>query len=130
MGRNGNERLAEFRRMLLGRRADLTASLGIRFDTLARLGRVAEEDQALITHEEFISLHRNNMDYQQWRLIEEALRRLDTSDFGICQACEERIPEKRLRAVPWARYCVGCQERLGEPGILNQESEAKTLEWR
>jgi DnaK suppressor protein len=130
MGRNGNERLAEFRRMLLGRRADLAAGLGIRFDTLARLGRVAEEDQAPITHEEFISLRRNNMDYEQWRLIEEALRRLNTGSYGICQACEERIPEKRLRAVPWARYCVGCQERLAEDDMPKPESEAEAWQWR
>jgi RNA polymerase-binding transcription factor DksA len=95
MGRNGNERLAEFRRMLLGRRADLAAGLGIRFDTLARLGRVAEEDQAPITHEEFISLRRNNMDYEQWRLIEEALRRLNTGSYGRT-TCRSRNQRRKL----------------------------------
>ena len=29
--------------------------------------------------------------------------------------CEERIARKRLHAVPWALYCVKCQEQLAAP---------------
>ena len=31
---------------------------------------------------------------------------------GVCLECEEPISAKRLDAVPWARYCVACQERI------------------
>ncbi len=101
-----------YRRQLLDKRADVMAALGIKFDTLARMGRVAEEDQAQITHDEFVSLHLNSMDYLQLRLVDEALDRLDSGDYGTCLACEEPIPSKRLRALPWARYCVPCQETV------------------
>src|SRR5579871_906084 len=84
-----------------------------RTDVLARMGRVAEEDQAQITHDEFVSLHLNSIDYSQLRLVDEALDRMDSGDYGICLACEEPIPAKRLRALPWARYCVPCQEKAG-----------------
>jgi len=102
-----------YREMLMAKRHEVLAGLGIKFDTLARMGRVAEEDQAQITHDEFVSLRLNRLDYLQLRMIEEALDRLDSGDFGICQACEEPIPPKRLKALPWARYCVTCQDSIG-----------------
>jgi DnaK suppressor protein len=102
-----------YRRMLEEKRADVIASLGSKFDTMARLGRVAEDDQAQISHDEFVSLRLNSLDYSQLRLIEEALDRLESGDYGVCLACEEPIPAKRLRAVSWARYCVGCQDTVG-----------------
>ncbi len=102
-----------YREMLLTKRHDVLAGLGIKFDTLARMGRVAEEDQAQITHDEFVSLRLNRLDYLQLRMIEEALDRLNSGEYGICLACEEPIPAKRLKALPWARYCVDCQESIG-----------------
>ena len=102
-----------YREKLLEKRVAVLATLGVKFDTLARMGRVAEEDQAQITHDEFVSLHLNSMDYTQLRLVNEALDRLQSGDYGICLSCEEAIPAKRLQALPWARYCVGCQESTG-----------------
>jgi DnaK suppressor protein len=99
--------------MLLEKRASVLSGLGTRFDTQARMGRVAEDDQAQISHDEFVSMRMNGLDYNQLRLVEEALDRLDAGDYGICLACDERIAEKRLRALPWARYCVTCQEHAG-----------------
>lgn len=49
--------------------------------------------------------------------IEEALTRIDAGSYGVCSACEEKIAHKRLQAVPWARYCIDCQE-LAEQGLL------------
>jgi len=103
----------EYRELLLAKRTSVLSSLGVKFDTLARMGRVAEDDQAQITHDEFVSLHMNSLDYTQLRLVDEALDRLDSGDYGTCLACEEAIPSKRLRAVSWARYCVKCQETVG-----------------
>jgi DnaK suppressor protein len=45
------------------------------------------------------------------RLVEVALSRMDEGDFGQCAACGEAIEAKRLQAVPWASYCLGCQEK-------------------
>ncbi|HEY2845036.1 MAG TPA: TraR/DksA family transcriptional regulator [Bryobacteraceae bacterium] len=102
-----------YRQKLVEKRADVLATLGVKFDTLASMGRVAEEDQAQLTHDEFVSLHLNSIDYVQLRMVNEALDRLKSGDYGICQACEEPIPAKRLRALPWARYCITCQETTG-----------------
>src|SRR5689334_3948209 len=102
-----------YQQVLLEKREQVMAGLGIKFDTIARMGRVAEEDQAQMSHDEFVSLHLNSLDYVQLRLIEEALDRIHSGDYGICLACEESIPAKRLHALPWARYCVSCQEEVG-----------------
>ena len=42
--------------------------------------------------------------------IDAALKRIDHGEFGICLDCEEAISPKRLAALPWARYCLHCQE--------------------
>ncbi|HUJ21855.1 MAG TPA: TraR/DksA C4-type zinc finger protein [Bryobacteraceae bacterium] len=109
----GAVRVSVYRRTLLEKRQQVMAGLGMKFDTLAKMGRVAEEDQAQISHDEFISLRLNSLDYVQLRLIEEALDRIDAGDYGVCLGCEEQIPAKRLQALPWARYCVNCQQTLG-----------------
>lgn len=49
--------------------------------------------------------------------IEQAVERIDEGGFGSCVHCGEEISPPRLQAVPWARYCVGCQER-SEQGLL------------
>ena len=100
--------------MLLNKRTSVLSGLGIKFDTLARTGRVAEDDQAQITHDEFISLRMNGLDYTQLRMVEEALDRLNSGDYGVCLSCEQPIAPKRLQAIPWARYCVTCQDLVGE----------------
>jgi|ERR1051326_8739391 DnaK suppressor protein len=104
---------AVYRKMLVAKRRSVLDALGVKFDTLARMGRVAEDDQAQITHDEFISLRMNGLDYNQLRMVEEALDRLSSGDYGFCLSCEEAIAPKRLQAIPWARYCVTCQELVG-----------------
>lgn len=42
--------------------------------------------------------------------INKAIRRIDDEIFGICEACEEMIPEKRLEAMPLCILCVSCAE--------------------
>ena len=42
--------------------------------------------------------------------INGALERIEDGEFGICVECEEPISPKRLAAVPWAAYCLHCQE--------------------
>lgn len=50
--------------------------------------------------------------------LEEARRRLQAGSYGICQGCGEPIPEKRLKAVPYAAFCLPCQERR-EKGVMS-----------
>ena len=49
--------------------------------------------------------------------IDDALARIDEATYGFCINCAQPMAEKRLTAVPWAPYCVDCQE-LSEKGML------------
>jgi len=49
-------------------------------------------------------------EFNQLRDARAALRRIQEGNFGICQECEEEIHPKRLAAVPWATFCIWCQE--------------------
>jgi DnaK suppressor protein len=46
--------------------------------------------------------------------IDEALRRLDHGEFGVCQVCTKDIGDKRLKAIPWTPLCINCQEKAEE----------------
>ena len=52
--------------------------------------------------------------------IEKALDRIETGDFGACLGCDEAIPEKRLKAVPWASHCIRCQEKLDRQRVMGE----------
>ena len=70
-------------------------------------------DMAEQSHEECLFLNRNAATAQQLRQIKEALQRLNEGTYGVCAECEKPISPKRLQAVPWAKYCVQCQEQRG-----------------
>jgi DnaK suppressor protein len=49
--------------------------------------------------------------------INDALNRIEDGTYGICQGRGEQIPKERLKAIPWARYCVACATLI-EKGLL------------
>jgi DnaK suppressor protein len=64
-----------------------------------------------------ITNHMNIRNVNKLRQIEAALSRLEDGKFGICEDCEELIPEKRILINPYCQTCVCCAE--------DRESEAK-----
>jgi DnaK suppressor protein len=70
-------------------------------DELDRIQNANDRDYAM-----------GNLERTSSRLSEvrAALRRISSGTFGICAGCEENINLKRLAAVPWASYCIACQE--------------------
>ena len=44
------------------------------------------------------------------RKVRAALLRVQDGSFGTCMHCDEEISPKRLKAVPWAPFCIKCQE--------------------
>jgi len=84
-----------------------------------------EGDLSQQHHEEWIFLNRNTIDMKLLREIGDALRRIDNDGYGVCAECGEPISAKRLDAVPWARYCVSCQEgiaaRIADGEFVDEE---------
>lgn len=42
--------------------------------------------------------------------IKQALERIESGEYGICQECGKQIPPGRLKAIPYTSYCVECLE--------------------
>jgi DnaK suppressor protein len=102
------------RNALLKSRTDILASLGINQQDLSKAEHVSDDDQAKLIHDQWISLSLNRLEYKKLRLVDEALDRIAAGDYGVCPNCDESIAQKRLQAIPWAKYCVSCQEQLTE----------------
>jgi len=71
-----------------------------------------DEDAAPLTEmSQVIASNRNRERARQLAEITAALQRLEEEpeDFGLCEACEEPIPARRLELQPWARLCITCQ---------------------
>src|SRR4029077_13548782 len=67
-------------------------------------------DLAVRNYSKNVMLAVSENESRQLTLIDEALLRLDDKEYGECQNCEKTINAKRLAAIPWARYCLDCQE--------------------
>jgi DnaK suppressor protein len=77
-------------------------------------------DLAVRNYSKNVMLAVSENESRQLVLINEALERIDDEEYGHCQNCEKEINPKRLDAIPWARYCLNCQE-LVEKGLLEEE---------
>jgi DnaK suppressor protein len=49
-------------------------------------------------------------------MVEQALERIRTRQFGVCEECEGVISKKRLEAIPFASLCIRCAEREEQGG--------------
>lgn len=77
-------------------------------------------DLAVRNYSKNVMLAVSENESRQLNLIDEALLRIKDKEYGLCQNCEKQINQKRLAAIPWARYCIDCQE-LVEQGLLDEE---------
>ena len=103
---NGSKR---YREMLLTKRSDLSSSLRTKLGMLIGPGCAAPEDLAPVFHDQFIALHVNALDYLQLKMVEEALERTNSGDYGVCTDCGAAISARRLEAIPWANRCIACE---------------------
>jgi DnaK suppressor protein len=72
-------------------------------DELDRIQHASDRDVAIDNRER---------DSSQLAEVRSALRRVNAGAFGFCLGCEDKINPKRLAAVPWASFCIVCQEAL------------------
>lgn len=55
--------------------------------------------------------------------IDEALEKLEEGTYGICEGCGQEISEKRLKAIPFAIYCIDCQQMKERLEEIKKEEE-------
>jgi len=120
VGTMDKKRLEYYKKKLTTRREELVK-------TIARTeeeGRTADDDptvdladKAANSYTKEFLFGQTNTDRSLLQLIDEALIRIKNGTYGTCIECEEELQQKRLEAVPWARYCVSCAEKH-EQGLL------------
>ena len=106
------DRLAHFRKALLDKRRQLEDEVG----RSALYGKGQEDDsikdlgdQATTAYTREFLFELGNGDRRLLKEVVTALRKLDEGGFGECERCGAPISEKRLEALPFARYCIDCQ---------------------
>lgn len=77
-------------------------------------------DLAVNNYSKNVMLSVSENESRQLTLVNDALVRIEDDEYGLCVNCEEDINPKRLNAVPWAKYCLSCQE-LEEKGLLDED---------
>ena len=108
-----NTELMNLKAALEAKRQELTAQLRGRVEELTiedsepelldRLQRMSDRNEAAgILHRFSVTLFD----------VERSLRAIDQGRYGQCVQCDRAIPLKRLESIPWAPYCVRCQERF------------------
>jgi DnaK suppressor protein len=82
-------------------------------------------DQTQFAAERDLAVSLLNHDTRMSRRVHAALRRMKEGTYGTCLTCDDSIGVKRLQAVPWAEFCLRCQERsdLMAAGVLGADHE-------
>ena len=107
-----SDELARFRTTIASRRAELQATVS-RIQQELRRGETVQADsgdQAAASYDKNALHQEAEQASRQLRLLDDSLGRIDRGDYGECLMCGREIAITRLKAIPWARYCVGCQE--------------------
>jgi RNA polymerase-binding transcription factor DksA len=78
---------------------EMKTALSARLNTLHTPGHAGLDGMVAVTRNQHLT-----------SLVSDALERVGNETYGLCAACEQRISPKRLAALPWARYCIACQE--------------------
>jgi DnaK suppressor protein len=101
--------LEEFRRTLQAKRRELMSNTADRDEI--RIENAAEDfDRLQQQMNREVAIRNLDRESTLLKSVQSALARIEDESFGICLRCDEEIPEKRLKALPWAAYCVKCQE--------------------
>ena len=114
--------LTEFRKLLLKRKEEILDGIQhISDDTLKKSQKEASgdisgytyhmADVATDTYDREFSLGLASNERKIIYELDDALKKLEDGTFGVCEDCKSSISKIRLKAVPYARLCVKCQEK-------------------
>jgi DnaK suppressor protein len=105
--------LDNFRTVLTTKRAELAWATGKRDDiAIQRTPDVLDEIQ--LAGERELTSRGLERESRLLRNVRAALDRIAEGTYGACLECDEDISPKRLRAMPWAAFCITCQERADQ----------------
>lgn len=102
------------KRLLLEKREQLVRKLAEskREDSAIELDRGDDLDRAAASRDREINYMLSSREREELRAIEEAIEKIETGLYGVCERCEKTIGAKRLQALPLASYCRDCQSDM------------------
>lgn len=112
-----NKDREKYKKKLLKKKEDIVAKISEAFSESKEVeSGIAQDlvDKAESSYTKEFLLSLSNAEREQLFLIDEALKRIEESNYGICQMCQKNISKKRLDAVPWSPHCIECQEKAEE----------------
>lgn len=118
-------KLAQIGELLRKRRSALRAALAGDLSSLCELSSGDEVDWALDSTQDEISSQLAEVESRELGHIENALERIETGQYGICEACEKKIPQVRLEALPYATLCLACQREADEEQEYSNHRETQ-----
>jgi len=103
---------ARYKAVLLAKRDQLAAALGEAETLVPPANDTSGDvvDWARADTEAELQVRRRQSDAHLMRAIEDALARIRSGRFGVCEVCKQPISKARLEAVPWTRLCRDCKE--------------------
>src|ERR1035438_1526955 len=97
------------RAMLEAKKRELSFGLSSREDIV--IEKAADTlDEVQFAGERELAIRNLDRESKLLKSIRSALARIEDGSYGVCLHCDPAINPKRLAAVPWAAYCVRCQE--------------------
>lgn len=109
-----SRRKAYFRGRLLESRRRLLERIGAELESTAGTsGRISGDfaDIAASSVEQETAFHIGTVETDTVARIDHALQRIEDGTYGICEDCRRRIPQNRLKVLPFASVCVECKAR-------------------
>ena len=104
-----NTEVDRFRAVLTARIAELERVTRHR-DGIAVERSADEVEETQMAAQRLLAVSNLDREFNQLRDARAALVRIDEGGFGTCLECGQDIHPKRLAAVPWATFCIRCQE--------------------
>jgi DnaK suppressor protein len=108
--------ILSMRQILVKRRDALRKALAGDLSMLKELREQSagdEVDAALDSAQDEINSQLAEVESRELAHIENALERMRTGHYGVCEGCNVKIPVARLNALPYATNCIECQ-RIAE----------------
>jgi DnaK suppressor protein len=107
-------RIEKFKQRLIAKRKELVSEVrGSNVGSLETSGDgiqdIADQASSAYTKEFLLSI--GDAERRMLRQVDEALDKIRQDTYGLCESCGERINERRLEALPFAKLCIKCQEK-------------------
>jgi DnaK suppressor protein len=104
--------IAAARDALLAERTRLLAELAVQPEGPGQMtyGSQAAAATHVFEQQRDLALRDRNQDHLEQ--VEAALARIEAGTYGLCLRCGAPIAAERLEALPWAAFCIGCQQAI------------------